>query len=154
MDLQRPEGRIGKPPLCRVDVRIGTVVLDACIDSGATYTLLSERKWSQIREECGELSPAEDVNLYGNSGKKITLHGRARIQFWIGKVHYDYAVLIGEPSGVDMLIGMDWLIAVQARLDFDLMTVKIGPMQEVDLRTTHREMCPLSNGIGFIRAHG
>ena len=40
VDVCKPWNRIGRPPLCHVDVKIGEVVLDACLDSGATYTLL------------------------------------------------------------------------------------------------------------------
>ena len=42
LDVFNPWNKVGRPPLCHVDVKIGKVVCDACIDSGATFTLLSE----------------------------------------------------------------------------------------------------------------
>ena len=51
-----------------------------------------------------------------------------------------------------MLIGMDWLVCIQAHLDFYKMTVRIGPMQEVNLRSSRREMYPPNNGMGSIHA--
>ena len=68
LDVFKPWNRIGRPPLCHVDVKIGEVVLDACLDSGATYTLLSQKLFEKVRRDCGELYPADGVNLYGASG--------------------------------------------------------------------------------------
>ena len=109
--------------------------------------------FDRIRQDCGELRPADDVNLFGASGKRIPIRGRCLIQFWIGHALYEYPILVGELFGVDMLIGMDWLIAVEAQLDFERMTIMIGPTQEVSLSTSRREIDPLSKGIGFVRAH-
>ena len=83
LDIFKPWNRMGRPPLCRVDVKIGEVVLDACLDSGATYTLLSQKLWEKVKQHCGEVYPADGVNLYGASGKKIGLLGRSDVQFWI-----------------------------------------------------------------------
>ena len=154
LDIFKPWNRMGRPPLCRVDVKIGEVVLDTCLDSGTTYTLLSKEIFEKVKQHCGEVYPAEGVNLYGASGKKIALLGRSDVQFWIGCVQYSYPVLIGELSGVDMLIGMDWLVAVEAKLDFESMSIRIGPTQEVSLWTSRKENGPLNKGEGFVHACG
>ena len=55
-----------------------------------------------------------------------------------------------------MLIGMDWLIAVEAQLNFEKMMIRIGPTQEVSLRTSYKEKGepPLNQGEGFVHATG
>ena len=66
---------------------------------------------------------------------------------------YDYSVLIGDLSGVDMLLEMDWLYIVHDQLDFSMMTAKFGPVQEVNLRTCQKKKDTPSDGKGFIHAH-
>ena len=75
VDVWKPEGQIGKPPLCRVYVRIGTLIVDACIESGATFLLLFERIYRQVQHECREMNPADDVQLHSANEHKIMLQG-------------------------------------------------------------------------------
>ena len=79
----REENKICLPPLCCVDVRVGDVPVDACIDSGATFTLLSEKIFLKVHHLFGEVMPADDVNLRGTNGNWIKLYGHCMIQFWI-----------------------------------------------------------------------
>ena len=67
-------------------------------------------------------------------------------------IHYEYPVLIGDLSGMDMLLGMDWLYATHAQLEFNTMTVRIGPVIEAPLRTTRRPDPMMRDGNGFVHA--
>ena len=61
-------------------------------------------------------------------------------------------MLIGDLSGIDMLLGMDWLYVVHAQLDFNKITAKLGPTQEVNLRTSRRMKEYSNDGNEFVRA--
>ena len=45
-------------------------------------------------------------------------------------------MLVGDLLGVDMLLGVDFLHAVKATLDFSAMTMILGPQQVVPLHIT------------------
>ena len=123
---------------------------DACIDSDATFSLLSEKIFMKIHNVCDEVLEADDVELRGTSGQRIKLRGCSRVPFWIEGMCYDYPVLIGDLAGVDMLLSMDWPITVQGHLDFYKMTVRLGPMQELNPRTSRRAREPPTNDMGFV----
>ena len=63
LDHKTEDGKVAKPWLCNVDVRIGDVLVDACIDSGTTFSLLSEKVYMSVQEECGVMMKADDVKL-------------------------------------------------------------------------------------------
>jgi len=137
--------RQGRPIVCHLTIYIGDVVVDTCVDSGATFSLLSHASYRQAVQSgfAGPLVPSK-TRLRGASGKDISLYGTSKIRFRIGsdvqqdepRATYTYEVLVGELKGVDMLLGLDWLIAASAKIDFGSMTAVIGPRQKVILRTT------------------
>ena len=44
------DNRIGRPRMCHLDVRIGDTIVDTCVDSGATYTLLSNKVYQEVQQ--------------------------------------------------------------------------------------------------------
>ena len=47
------------PIMCRLDVMVGGHVLDACIDSGAIFSLMSELAFNKVKEHCGPVEHPE-----------------------------------------------------------------------------------------------
>jgi hypothetical protein len=72
--------------------------------------------------------------LSGASGANIRVDGKVFAQFWIGDTRYDYAMLVGDLQGLDILLGLDWMKAVGANIDFCTMIATFGPRQQVQLR--------------------
>ena len=50
-------------------------------------------------------------------------------------MHFIYKMLIGAIKGVDALLGVDWLQAAGAKIDFAVMQMLIGRRQIVHLRS-------------------
>lgn len=93
-------------------MRIGNHHFDACVNSRAIYTLMS--KWVYDLLSHKEVGSCEESNiiLMGASGKTIPTYGFTCIHFGIGKLGYEYPILVGHLKGVDFLLGLKWLIAV------------------------------------------
>jgi len=145
--------RMGLPevPVCRVTVRLGSegdVFAETCVDSGASFTLLGKSKYDEASEVLGPLR-STNVRLNGAGGKEISLDGEVTAQFWVGDTRYKYVFLVGDLQGVDLLLGLDWMRAVGAVVNFATMKAVFGPTQEVQLRA-HKP----NNGVGFVRVHG
>jgi hypothetical protein len=58
-------------------------------------------------------------------------------------------MLVGDLVGVDLLLGLDWLISMGAIIDFYSMTAEIGPRQRVQLRSTSRK--EPSTGVSYVK---
>ena len=79
------------------------------------------------------MGPCEETNvvLTGVSVKTIPTYGFTYTRFWIGELCYQYPILVGDLAGMDLLLGLDLLIAVGAIIDFSQMTVVLVPSQQV-----------------------
>ena len=133
-----------RPMVCRTIVTIGPgpSTLEACIDSGATFSLLSVERWKQIKDldGCGPLQKC-DARLVGASGKPLAVEGIIRLTFSTtaepGSDSYEYQhwILVGDLKGIDLLLGVDWLRSAGAQIDFGRMRVMVGPNAIIHLET-------------------
>jgi hypothetical protein len=112
-------------PACRASVVAYGTLLEAIIDTGATFTLMSMSAWIRIRDYCGPLRPAT-VNLHGASGAGLKVHGTSQIEFALQGVPYVYDVCIAEIWGIDVLVGLDFLIDVGPLIDLARLQVTLG----------------------------
>ena len=128
-----------RPPVCRLRVTVGEtpIPLDVCVDSGATLSLLSKDMYKRLRYSkwLDELKRCRQ-KLHGASGKSLNIIGVSKIYFRVEGIIYSAPVFVGDLTGVDMLLGMDWLIRARAKIDFEDMTLKINPQHTVKLSTT------------------
>jgi hypothetical protein len=86
--------------------------------------------------------------LSGASGIEIRVDGKVCASFWLGDTRYDYDMLVGDLQGLDMLLGLDWMKAVGAQIDFATMQATFGPRQWVQLRDTKRDP---ATGVGYVK---
>ena len=134
---ERQEGQGQKSPVCRLTVISNGVALNVCVDSGATLNLLSKEAYDRVVQAGGtmKLCPVRQ-KLKGASGKELRVDGWTHLPFEIEKLPYETNVLVGELYGVDLLLGMDWLTSVQAKINFDAMIAELRPNHIIRLRTT------------------
>ena len=130
-------GYTRRTPVCRCDLWCKEEKLNTCVDSGATLTLLSSKAYDRIKYtgHVTDIRPNETI-LTGASGKRLELRGIAELQFALGDYLWTTPVLVGELSGVDLLLGMDWLVANEAHIDFNRMLLRIRRDVVVDLNTS------------------
>ena len=103
-------------------MKIGNGHFDACVGSGAIYILTLKQVYDLLSRK--EVGPCEESNvvLMGVSGKNIPTDGFACTHLWTCKLHYKYPILMVELAVIDILLGLDWLIAVRAVINFFQMT--------------------------------
>ena len=130
--LHRQLDRKPKAIACRVATTLYGEKVEACIDTGATYSLLSETVYEHIKDKCPPLQPAR-VRLHGAGGQDIPLLGVATIHVKIAETTYHYPVHVGGLKSVGLLLGLDWLVDHSALLDFAKMTVTVGPRQVIHI---------------------
>mgnify|MGYP000002875306 CR=1 FL=1 len=63
------------------------------------------------------------------------MDGYIRVPFKIGSSTYTYNFLVGDLTGVDCLLGLDWLMRVGAKINFRTMTAELGPIETIKLST-------------------
>ena len=135
---------IGRPIVCRTVVTIGdgpSSIL-ACIDTGATFTLLASSVYDALKGHSGvgEIEPGS-MNLVGASGTALKMRGTCLLTFAIHptpdsvKQRYTHEVQVGELKGVDLLLGMDWLHVANADVSCGRMTVTLGHRTRIQLET-------------------
>ena len=60
----------------------------ACIDTGATFSLMSDRAYEQVSEHLPGLLPAP-VSLSGAGGESLGVKGAVSLEFKLGEGLYD-----------------------------------------------------------------
>ena len=126
-------------PCCRYPITVKDRLLEACIDSGATICLMSREAYKRIKDVVGPLKPTKRT-ASGASGKNLKIDGWIRMPFKIGASTYTYSFLVGDLSGIDCLLGLDWLQSVKATIDFSTMKAVFGPTEEVQLSSEPLEI--------------
>ena len=119
-------------PVCRHQIRVGEVPLEACIDSGATLCMMSKGAYEKIKHIVGPLN-SSDKRASGANGSQIEILGWAKVPFTLKVATYTFKFLVGDLAGVDCLLGLDWLHSVGATVDFGSMTAVLGPTERVRL---------------------
>ena len=129
--------------VCRLTVEVGNQLelrrLDVCVDSGATFSMLSQRTYELIKHQTrwvSKLAPA-DRCLHGASGANLNIIGTVGIAFRLDGLVYISRMYVGNVVGVDALLGLPWLRKVGAIMNFGTMTIDLHPLHTVKLRTTH-----------------
>ena len=142
-------------PCCRYAIVVGNVLLEACIDSGATLCLLSNEAYQRIKHIAGPIQPTKR-RASGAGGEKLDIKGWVKFPFRIGASNYTYSFLVGNLSGIDCLLGLDWLMSVGALIDFASMQAEFGPKVKVQLSTEPLQInfCKVVEGqVLAARAH-
>jgi len=134
-------------PCCRYPITVQEVVLESCIDSGATICLMSRKAYDKIKTIVGPLQPTSR-KASGASGADLNIDGWVQVPFKIGLTTYTYSFLVGTLSGVDCLLGLDWLQTVGAVIDFASMRAEFGPKEIVQLSSEPLEINFCSVPIG------
>ena len=126
-------------PVCRLTVKCGATKLNVCIDSGATLSLMSKKAYDIVRalgeDYTTELRPVKQT-IRGASGAPVRVDGWTCLRFKIDEYFYEYALLVGGLSGVDILFGMDWLTNHKVKINFDTMIAEFSQSHTKTLRTT------------------
>ena len=76
-------------PVCRHPILVGDIVLEACIDSGATVCLMSRRAYWRIRHIVGPLVDSDKRACAANGGS-LELDGYARVSFRLKTATYTF----------------------------------------------------------------
>ena len=133
-----------RPQVCRLTLEVGDekkYQLDSCVDSGATFCMLSMNTYTKMQTSKDVtdhwMSPLRStkVCLHGASGQSLNVMGEVSLYFRIDNLVYVAEVLVGNVTGVDMLLGLDWLIRARAVIDFGTMTINLHPRHSVKIRT-------------------
>ena len=130
-----------RPVVCRVTVETGPKAdpsfMDVCVDSGATFCLLSVEMYMKIKSS-GFCSPLRSTRkrLQGASGTDLSLIGRTMLNFRLQGYECTAPVYVGNVIGVDLLLGVNWLRQVRALLDFGSMILYMNRTQVVHLRAS------------------
>ena len=130
-----------------VDAYFGNVRVSACVDTGATHSLISKEIWQQIKdnpEVVARVGPPR-LTMRGANGTIIPLGGVAHVFFKLGNFVYDADVHFGGLNGIDMLLGWDFLGGVGALVNCGERTITIGPQQTIPFKDcTTFEPCYLT----------
>jgi len=118
-------GLSGAALVCRVMVSIALQPLLACIDTGATFSLLAERVYEEIRDDLPALRPPQ-VYLTGAGGESLQVRGAVQADIQVGNVTYSQLLQVGRLEGLDLLLGMDWLTTYGVAIDCAAQTIRMG----------------------------
>ena len=112
----------GQAYRCHADLKVGGTRLNACLDTGASRTIMSHRVWNSL--DAGDLcirrcEPA--VNLFAAGDRPIFVHGESEVTFRFqgGRKPFTWKFVIAdiESPHYDCLVGVDFLTEVGACLD-------------------------------------
>ena len=128
-------------PVCRLTAEVGHQkphVLDICVDSGATMSLISARAFNKIKHmDCVAPLKKTDHHLTGAGGASLNILGVTCIQMNIQRTVIQCAMFVGDLTGVDCLLGMDWLVRANAIIDLGRMELTLFAKCTLKLRDTH-----------------
>jgi len=124
-DLHQVLGLSGGALVCHTKVKVAGETLVACIDTGATFSLLAKTTYDGLRSKLPDLGPPT-VFLEGAGGDSLEVAGTVNIDLQLGNENYRQLVQVGRLAGVDLLLGMDWLSTYDVVVDCASRTIKIG----------------------------
>ncbi len=110
---------------CHVTVGLQQVWLAvACVDSGAAYSMLSEKFYKRMGTRKPDLT-SSPVALHGAGGEDLAVAGEITVEVSLGKLNLKQVLLVGDLCGPDLLLGRDWLYDNGVELNFAERTMKI-----------------------------
>jgi len=117
---------------------MGGETITACIDTGATFSLLAERTYQRMKDKLPPLAPAQ-VSLSGAGGESLNVSGAVLAEFQFGQGTYDQWLQIGRLEGLDLLLGMDWLTTYGVTIDCAARVIRVsgGNVQFGQVMTVH-----------------
>ena len=122
----RKSGKGRVSPSCRASIIVHGKVMDAIVDTGATRTMLNKEAWERLQcQDCCAYQPS-DVKLRGASGSNLRVHGEFVMNFVLQNTQYHTDCVVGDLGDIDCLLGLDFLMAVGARIDLGDMTISIS----------------------------
>jgi hypothetical protein len=124
-DLHRELGLSGAALVCRVMIQIAGEWLVACIDTGATFSLLAERVYAKLQGKLSPLHPPQ-ISLSGAGGESLNVKGAVLAEFQFGGGSYLQWLHVGRLQGLDLLLGMDWLTSYGVIVDCASRTIRVG----------------------------
>jgi hypothetical protein len=107
------------------DGAIAQQPLLACIDTGATFSLLAEKAYEEIQDDLPALRPPQ-LYLTGAGGKSLQVRGAVQAHIQVGNGTYSQLLHIGRLEGLDLLLGMDWLTTYGVAIDCAAQTIRMG----------------------------
>ena len=114
-------------PSCLASITINDYCLTVLVDTGASKSVLDFDVWKRISVPGAKLAAA-DLPLFGASGTPLSMYGAVDLTLEIQSCKYSQrfqVVDIGQQS-VSGILGLDFLIAVAAKIDLGNMTLTIG----------------------------
>ena len=111
--------------VCRCRVDLNGVRLAACLDTGATFSLLSSRVYRSMQDQLPALAPPT-LSLQGAGGESLDVEGVCKVNFVVDGETFPIEVFVGKLENLDLLLGMDWLCTYGVELDCGSRTIRIG----------------------------
>ena len=109
-----------KPMQVRLSIKIGRERLRACIDTGASRTLMSLEQWKKLSSPGLRIRPS-NVALVACGSSPIKVHGTDNLTFRVrgNKESYNWPFVISDSWSPhhDCILGVDFLVRVGARID-------------------------------------
>jgi len=115
-------GISGEPRQISIFIKIGKHKLKACIDTGASKTLISKEQWDKLDSPGLRIRPS-NVSLVACGNKPIQVHGMERLKFKVTqtKNEYKWPFIISDSwsPNHDCILGLDFLAKVGAKIDLE-----------------------------------
>jgi len=111
--------------VCRCRVDLAGSALATCLDTGATFSLLSDAVYTRLQGQLPPLQPA-NLMLTGAGGESLDVKGQCQVDLRLAGATYQQTVYVGRLEGLDLLLGMDFLATYEVELDCGARTVRIG----------------------------
>ena len=129
------------PPVCRLTAIVGraqTELIDICVDSGATLSMMSVETYNRIKTlECTTPLKRTEQILTGAGGASLNVVGITCVFLQVQGAVLQATMYVGDLKGVDVLLGMDWLTRVGAIIDLGRMELTVYPRFTIKLRDSH-----------------
>jgi len=90
--------------------------LVACVDTGATFSLLSSRVYHRLRDQLPPLR-GSDIILTGAGGESLEVEGLLQAEVELGGQKYEQEMQVGRLEELDLLLGMDWLATYRVEIN-------------------------------------
>ena len=109
-----------------IDITIGTHQFRTLLDTGSQRSLVSEDYVKLLEPKFVKTTQTENIALISATGHKLKVARSVRIRITLGKVRMFHDFIVVSDLNHDMILGIDFLNARKAHLDFEHQTLIIG----------------------------